>query len=49
MRTGALIAARRLFAATYPNRLHPPRRGRLNVPGLKLGATLAWNVAAKVG
>ena len=47
---------KRLFAryrhqidATYPNRLHPPARGRLNLPGLRLGATLAWNVATKVG
>ena len=35
--------------ATYPNRLRPPARGRLNWPSLKLGATLAWNVATKVG
>jgi radical SAM superfamily enzyme YgiQ (UPF0313 family) len=47
---------KRLFAryrhqidATYPNRLHPPARGRINLPGLRLGATLAWNVAIKVG
>ena len=47
---------RRLFArymhqveATYPNRLKPPARGRLNWPGVKLGATLAWNVARRVG
>jgi hypothetical protein len=47
---------KRLFAryrhqvdATYPNRLHPPARGRINLPGLRLGATLAWNVAVKVG
>ena len=47
---------KRLFArylhqveATYPNRFHPPARGRLNLPGLKLGATLAWNVATRVG
>jgi hypothetical protein len=47
---------KRLFAryrhqidATYPNRLHPPARGRINLPGLQLGATLAWNVAVKVG
>jgi hopanoid C-2 methylase len=47
---------RRLFAryrhqveATYPNRFHPPARGRLNWPNLRLGATLAWNVATKVG
>ena len=35
--------------ATYPNRFHPPARGRLNWPNLKLGATLAWNVATRVG
>ncbi|HLH93177.1 MAG TPA: B12-binding domain-containing radical SAM protein [Xanthobacteraceae bacterium] len=35
--------------ATYPNRFQPPARGRLNWPGLKLGATLAWNVARRVG
>ncbi|HEY1542822.1 MAG TPA: B12-binding domain-containing radical SAM protein [Xanthobacteraceae bacterium] len=47
---------RRLFArymhqvdATYPNRLRPPARGRLNWPSVKLGATLAWNVATRVG
>jgi len=47
---------RRLFArymhqvdATYPNRFHPPARGRLNWPNLRLGATLAWNVATRVG
>ena len=47
---------KRLFAryrhqidATYPNRLQPPARGRLNLPDLQLGATLAWNVAVKVG
>jgi radical SAM superfamily enzyme YgiQ (UPF0313 family) len=49
-------APERLFAryrhqvdATYPNRFHPPARGRLNWPNLRLGATLAWNVATKVG
>ncbi len=47
---------KRLFArymhqieATYPNRFHPPARGRLNWPNLRLGATLAWNVATRVG
>jgi radical SAM superfamily enzyme YgiQ (UPF0313 family) len=47
---------KRLFArymhqveATFPNRMHPPARGRLNWPNLKLGATLAWNVATRVG
>ena len=47
---------KRLFAryrhqieATYPHRFHPPARGRINLPGLRLGATLAWNVATKVG
>jgi hypothetical protein len=49
-------APERLFAryrhqmdATYPNRLHTPPRGRINRAGLKLGATLAWNVATRVG
>src|SRR5262249_56378321 len=45
---------RRLFArsrhqmeATSPTRLHVRRR--VDRPGLQLGATLAWNVAIKVG
>jgi hypothetical protein len=49
-------APERLFAryrhqveATYPNRFHPPVRGRLNLPNLRLGATLAYNVATRVG
>jgi hypothetical protein len=49
-------APERLFAryrhqieATYPNRFHPPARGRLNLAGLRLGATLARNVAIRVG
>jgi len=33
--------------ATYPNRLHVRRQ--IDLPGLRLGATLAWNVAVKVG
>jgi radical SAM superfamily enzyme YgiQ (UPF0313 family) len=35
--------------ATYPNRLVPPPRGRLTIPNLKRGATLAYNVGTKVG
>jgi radical SAM superfamily enzyme YgiQ (UPF0313 family) len=35
--------------ATYPNRLRQPARGKLTVPNLKRGATLAYNVATKVG
>jgi radical SAM superfamily enzyme YgiQ (UPF0313 family) len=35
--------------ATYPNRLQPPARGRLTIPNLKRGATLAYNVASRVG
>ena len=49
-------APERLFArylhqvdATYPNRFHPPARGRISLSGLRLGATLAWNVATRVG
>src|SRR5215831_18326481 len=47
---------KRLFArymhqveATFPNRFHPPARGRLTWPNIRLGATLAWNVATRVG
>jgi hopanoid C-2 methylase len=49
-------APERLFAryrhqvdATYPNRFHPPARGRLTLDNLRLGATLAYNVATRVG
>ncbi len=49
-------APERLFAryrhqvdATYPNRFHPPARGRLTLSNLRLGATLAFNVATRVG
>jgi hopanoid C-2 methylase len=35
--------------ATYPYRLRPPARGRLTLPNLKRGATLAFNVATQVG
>src|SRR5712671_605916 len=49
-------APERLFAryrhqveATYPNRFHPPARGRLTLANLRLGATLAFNVATRVG
>ena len=47
---------KRLFArymhqveATFPNRFHPPARGRLTWPNIRLGATLAWNVITRVG
>ena len=47
---------RRLFAryrhqvdATFPNRFQPPARGRLTLANLRIGATLAWNVATRVG
>src|SRR5262249_51297662 len=47
---------RRLFAryrhqidATFPNRFRAPARGRLTLPNLRVGATLAWNVARRVG
>src|SRR5262249_49396486 len=49
-------APERLFArylhqvdATYPNRFHPPARGRISLSGLRLGATPARNVATPVG
>jgi hypothetical protein len=49
-------APERLFAryrhqvdATYPYRFHPPARGRLNLANLRLGLTLARNVAVRVG
>jgi radical SAM superfamily enzyme YgiQ (UPF0313 family) len=49
-------APERLFArfrhqveATYPNRLEPPARGKLTLPNLRRGATLAFNVATRVG
>src|SRR5215472_14555197 len=35
--------------ATYPNRFQPPARGRLTLDNLRIGATLAWNVATRVG
>jgi len=40
---------RHQFHATYPNRFKAPARGRLTLPNLKLGATLAYNVATRVG
>lgn len=46
----------RLFAryrhqvdTTYANRFQPPIRGRLTPANLRVGATLAWNVAIRVG
>lgn len=35
--------------ATYPNRFVPPPWGKLTIANLKRGATLAYNVATKVG
>jgi len=35
--------------ATYVNRFVPPPKGKLTIPNLKRGATLAYNVATKVG
>ncbi len=35
--------------ATYPNRLAVTPRGKLTLPNLKRGATLAYNVATRVG
>jgi hopanoid C-2 methylase len=35
--------------ATYVNRFQPPPRGRLTIPNIKRGATLAYNVVTKVG
>jgi hopanoid C-2 methylase len=35
--------------ATYPNRHRAPVRGKLTLPNLRRGATLAFNVATKVG
>ena len=40
---GATRTARRV------RRFHPPARGRLTWPNIRLGATLAWNVVTRVG
>ena len=40
---------RHQFEATYPNRFKAPARGRLTLANLRIGATLAYNVATRVG